>query len=728
MQLSSTAPRLLSQSHPLTTSFSINGGEGLKIEPSHIKFESVQPGILYVMTFSVRNTTKMAQRIRIQSPKTGYFALNYVPSGPIAPGLDIRGEIECQIPEKSKDLIFTDKIIATMGNNEVELHLYACKPHAIVKFEKSIHLGNIIRGTTVVKDVTFVNDGLERGYVKLSIPPECDFKISPMKFDLNPLGIDGYKVVAKLTMDAKKTGLHREVIKVTVSGALEDQILDVSGQVIEQSLTLVADNKNGKFEGANFGNIFFGQSKSITAYLVNSGPEPLNFTCNFEEEDEENGGITNISHVSTSDAPQTDDKVNSKYITISPLDGMVKAFSQFPVTVTFSPLNSVPARGFLKQQVVIDREEKLFSRKLNIECTELGTKIPLSLQGNSILPCASLSPTLLRFGYCPINDRRDIIVTFTNKTKFATKYNIPSVANFKFSPSHGLLQGLQTISIIASFLPPQLGEFKNTVKMSLADGLEHLELRLVGGSSDKVKKVLIGGTDKLPEDFKVQHKFVDPEEEETARLDKKNELEQKRKWQATLSTAVNKLAISAISADDASHSTTNSAERNEVYRTDDITDSEILLGVDGAPVTIDSRHPLFLKKQNDKIYDNYLRDSQIKRTERKKTETLSKLVARGAINPSDPFNINLGMEKEMDEPELKIPVSNEPLWLANSRGKGGDGGSGASRLPTDENRLINKKYSSVPATQAEIRDCKVELNLDQLKLVVGSHKVRIYLI
>ena len=53
------------------------------------------------MTFSVRNNSLTSQRIRISAPNTKYFALNYVPSGVVAPGLDVRAEIECQLPAKT---------------------------------------------------------------------------------------------------------------------------------------------------------------------------------------------------------------------------------------------------------------------------------------------------------------------------------------------------------------------------------------------------------------------------------------------------------------------------------------------------------------------------------------------------------------------------------------------------------------------------------------------------
>jgi len=69
----------------------------LSIDPSEVVFKNVKPGVLYVMTISVRNNGLLAQRVRIQAPKSSFFALNYIPGGPLAPGLDLRAEIEFQI-------------------------------------------------------------------------------------------------------------------------------------------------------------------------------------------------------------------------------------------------------------------------------------------------------------------------------------------------------------------------------------------------------------------------------------------------------------------------------------------------------------------------------------------------------------------------------------------------------------------------------------------------------
>ena len=46
-----------------------------------------------------------------------------------------------------------------------------------------------------------------------------------------------------------------------------------------------------------------------------------------------------------------------------------------------------------------------------------------------------------------------------------------------------------------------------------------------------------------------------------------------------------------------------------------------------------------------------------------------------------------------------------------------------SKKSFDEIRLILKKYAAVSTTQAELRDCSTELDVDELKKISASHKV-----
>ncbi len=82
----------------------------------------------------------------------------------------------------------------------------------------------------------------------------------------------------------------------------------------------------------------------------------------------------------------------------------------------------------------------LFIFQMYIECPEMNQKILVNMAGTAISPCLTYTPSTLRFGDCPVVDRRDILMTLTNKTKFATQFEFPIVATFKFNPTKGVIQ------------------------------------------------------------------------------------------------------------------------------------------------------------------------------------------------------------------------------------------------------------------------------------------------
>lgn len=690
----------------------------IKVEPSKIHFESAQPGNLYVMSISVRNMTTIAQRIRLVAPKSGIFALNYIPSGAIAPGLDLRAEIECLIPKELGDSIFTDKIIAVIGDEKIDVPIIAVKPHAEVKFEQSFILGNILLNQSIIKEIPFENTSDIDGTVKLSVPKGAAIRISHTKFDLKPRGHPDSRQVLRVTLDAKETGLVREMIKVSVVGALTDSRIDFSAQVIEQALTVLTVNQKGLLELAQFGKLFFGEAKTMDALLTNSGPLPLGFSMKYDDEDESGNS-------------QSETLENyHKSLTISPMDGIVKPFSSIPLKITFSPKQYIPEKGFVQQLTESD-EFSVISRTVKIDCLDSNQSISLPLEGTAFVPSLSVSPNLLRFGECPVNDRRDIIMNVKNNTKLPMKYEFPNVATFKFEPRCGKLLPNESISVIASFLPPQLGVFKTTVRVSFCGNLKTVDL-MVQGESNSVgpKKILVGGTDKLPIDFTAKHKFVNTEELTTALAEKKKEKDLKKmelentvrnimlqssKSNFVLSNEIKPLTQDMLDAPELPSIIDASKERDDIYGTDQIIQKKKTME--------DELNEMIMKhhKEHNKYYNNFLQESFTRREVMKLVKQKQKMMERGAVDFTDPFGINMGMERGLEEPQLKAPKANEPLWMIGAGA--GEGGATKGRLPTDENRLIQKKYSSQPATQAEMRDCSTELTIEALKQVTSSHKV-----
>lgn len=432
--------------------------------------------------------------------------------------------------------------------------------------------------------------------------------------------------------------------------------------------------------------------------------------------------------------------------------------------------------------------------QVSIECSDAEQRIAVQMQGTAATPMVTVTPSVLRFGDCPVNDRRDILISVQNKTKFPTSFEFPIIANFKFEPTKGHLHALETVSVVASFLPPQLGKFKSAIKLSLANGLGTFEVHAIGNSADPGdRKKLIGGTDLLPNDFIKQRKFVNPEEEATARSEQKKaeELLQhqaknalrtalKERIGSTSYVALPKsAAVLAKEAAEAAELAAIHADPNVVAAAGGVTGTALgatapaamitnpgtvggnqgigtgvdaqgslaSQSIDGVALPGDSQshtssmerdymygftdksvakplpphHPMLVRREHNQQYNDFLQKSHALRQQSSQKTRLLKSLKKGAIDFADPNGVNMGMERGLDEPQLKVPVAGEPLWLAN-RGTGGEG-SGALRLPADENRLIMKKYNSTPATQAELRDCTVELTQDQLKLVTASHKV-----
>jgi hypothetical protein len=685
-------PRLFSESRKLVAASQSKDDRPLRVDPGEIRFESIEPGVLYVMSFSVRNATKAAQRIRIRAPKSGFFALNYIPAGAVAPGIDLRAEIECQLPAGGSQLRFLDSIVVTMGQHSLEVPLYASKPSASIVFPALCNLGYVAEGQPVTVRVPFENKGQVTSSITFNPPVDSRIKLNPTKLDLQP----GDKTNVIVSFEGRELGPWREFVQVNGTGMLDPAILDVTVQVVDQKLNLLAANNGGIMESVEFGALFYGQSKVVDALLVNTGPQQLSFAVSY---DDEMGGN-----------PQTEDGSGAppvppleKLMTISPGQGIIKPFSQVAVKIKFNPILPAPVKGFVTQFSAEAKEVKFATRRAMIDCPEMVQRLNLNMTGSASSPSVAVSPLTLRFGACAVYDRRDILVTLNNKSASKTTFEFSHLAHFKCSVEKGELQAYQSLSVVMSFTPTQLGVFKNVIQLSLAGGLEVIDLKILADADQPGKRVLVGGLDKLPEDFQKTLKFVDPEEIAAMKKAKK----QGKKIVSGTSEA----PFHPLQDDKTFFSNSSSKLRDEIYG--------LSSGKDDIDVT-EHENPFMARQEHNRTYNQYLQSSHTQRLDAKRTAAHRRLVMRGGSDREDPFGVDMGIERGLEEPELKVPRGGEPLWLANRND--GPGGGGRSRVPLDENRLIQKKWPNTPATQAEMRDCASEISLEDLALVQPSHR------
>lgn len=674
----------------------------LIIEPAQVVFEDISPEIRYVMTIAVRNNTTTAQRIRFSTPKSSFYSINYIPSGAVAPGIDIRAEIEFQIANDSPGFLFPDSIIVSMGPHKVEVPLIARKPCSNIIFDPFLNVGILSESQIVRHDVIFENVGEVSGTVSLRLGTEC------VCLTLDPSSITiPAKAKGKISIQCvgKSLGPIRELIQVNISGIPNHMILDVNGQVIVQKISLVpaeggGHNSLGLMDHVDFGTLFYGMSKVIKAFLVNSGPQPVNFNVQFPDE-------LDMSHMSQGGDVSTPGllDVPSRSILISPMDGVIPAFGQIPVSISFKPLLPKFEKGFYAKFLAEYSEPQPLGAKACFDVMDENQNVFLETTAFGVLPTYKISNTILRFGTCPLNDRRDILITFTNMSPIdlSFDFNEKEVAQCKMTPSSGVVKPKEAITIVASYIPAQLGAMKKVMVLSVEKGLKSTEFRFSGDCvPSTLKKSLVGGTDKLPEDFKPSYKFVDPKEVQLSKTSSgaKTLTKKSKPWE--------------------------SLEFNYTNSWDEVYDSKNNLSQ--APPMAQSNDKLTysiqeLQKRSDHVqgYNTFLQESHTKRQE-KHTKMMKKILTRrGLPDRSDPNGVDMGMERGLDDdPRLKIPKANEPLYMMN---RSDDGDRAGHKFQFDEDRLITKKAKDSPSNQAEMRDCASELTSEDLKSIVPSHKV-----
>jgi hypothetical protein len=114
----------------------------------------------------------------------------------------------------------------------------------------------------------------------------------------------------------------------------------------------------------------------------------------------------------------------------------------------------------------------------NVELKE--DSFGLSLKGRAAQCAVTISQSVLRFGDCACADRRDILITVTNPGPLDCKYALEVPANFSCTPRTGTIGGESQAKIVISFVPHQLGVFKDTVKLVLESGAAVREIRVIG--------------------------------------------------------------------------------------------------------------------------------------------------------------------------------------------------------------------------------------------------------
>ena len=103
----------------------------------------------------------------------------------------------------------------------------------------------------------------------------------------------------------------------------------------------------------------------------------------------------------------------------------------------------------------------------------IGSRVEVALQGTALPVLLSISPSpVFKFGDCPVGEQIDALCTVNNESAcLAVTFSLHSTAHFQASPSQGYISAGQSVDVLLSFKPNQMGTFKPSVPLEVLGGI-----------------------------------------------------------------------------------------------------------------------------------------------------------------------------------------------------------------------------------------------------------------
>lgn len=387
---------------------------------------------------------------------------------------------------------------------------------------------------------------------------------------------------------------------------------------------------------------------------------------------------------------------------------------------TTRPTNRPPSRVFG------GGSNKPLQAQTKLVVQETGQEIVFDMSGRGVKPLLDVSHRALPFGQCAVHDRRDIAITLSNRgDSLPIDWRINKIANFRTTPDHGTLAPMQTVEVIVSFMPSQLGKFSSMMQVSAVGGLKTIPLRVTGEAAVMGQKQTTMRTkDAPPSDFKPTYNFVYPSDSmgSTAQSTPGVGPDGSVMEMSTMDGGGSQPYTGGLQVGSSVVGPGGSLSSSKFQRPlpwEEQLDRGDSMSVNSRPEYTYSIETLQDQRDHKAKYTNFVRTQRRNRIQKQR-----ELANQKAEQPwDDPVSLGLNPRYGLPEPKLKAPVADEPLWMERRFDEDGKPIiEGGREVKFDPNKLIKKKFKSKPSTQAEMRDCGTELTAEQLAAVHSGPK------
>jgi len=678
----------------------------VRIFPPAVQFDAVEPGVPHSTILTVKNVDTRSHVVKISHPLAGPFrVLGAGPQLKLAPGLETSVEVEFHSPEEDD---FHDKILVLTETERIEVPLHALRPVPKLEVAAILDYGVVVGEKRVERALPIRNAGDRPLDFKIAFEKSLPLSVSPTEGTVGPH--ESLNVAVELAPTER--GLFSGSLQVSAVGGpaaaeRHPQAVEVSATVVSHTVDLLDTAGAPLPAPVDMGTTYFGGALTKTFVLVNNGPSPVSFFSRLGQTGKMQGmlgeggaegeGVPGILVPGKLAALKNAAARSDPTFLIEPKEGTVGGYERQEVVVTFCPQKKADMKGFASapEDSGLD-ETQAFDYTGLITIKELDTKLKLPLAGRGLKQRLAVTPAALQFGDVAVNEHADGMVTITNRSSLLpARFDICCTPNFRAEPRRKTLPPGQEQDVLITYLPKVLGKHREqlNIEVKSAKGvlLDTVALHCTARSSAiGPKKALVGGTDRLPEDFRRVKRFVNQDEPHESEEAGPSRFQRSMVWEDS------ELIGRFSELDDTSGHTLTMSEHEKKYR----------------------------HRQH---YAKYLKLEHRTRKLKQIAENPRRRGGAKAVGPEDNVNLGLQQASGLRSPQLELPdASGEELWMDRRYATGTSSVRPRNRPPIlmEEGSVNPSNFLERPQTSGQVRSCAQELSAQDIcKLAVGPRNL-----
>ncbi|KAH9600628.1 hypothetical protein LSM04_006869 [Trypanosoma melophagium] len=506
------------------------GKGAIQVEPRQGYCVNFDVDTTYAIPFTVRNVSREMCTVRFTPPSNQrVFRINTT-SVRLAPGLThvIEAEFTTHEPRDYQDSF----VVFTAGESITVPLVAKCCPD--LEFPTTVNFGRVERNRRgLSKLLTLTNRGRRELRVSVTTPT------TPLLTSTTGMGIDEMAVVrvspAVCVVPAMSTanvyvellrldvGKHQQRLQVTVlsedAEQQQSQLLQLQQQQQQQQSSQSLSSQASQLPEVMVEVEVVDCRGSLLDPHTGEELHALNFAKTYAgtrrvmELD-----VRNESEQQVSFAFRPNGEAANGPFGFEPRHGRLGPHETRRITAVFAPLATQARKGWCSNREKQQASQQMYEALFSLLFVETENTHTVRVTGTSTTTVAWISQPVVDFGQCAMNDHCDVVVKVHNGHEdMPLHFAFPRVAHYTITPMEGKVPPSGSCDIRLTFHPRRLGIFKDQIAVVFnATERQTLEFSGIATSLAPPPK-LIGGIDKLPEDFASTLKMAKPLRDEPRR-------------------------------------------------------------------------------------------------------------------------------------------------------------------------------------------------------------------